>query len=120
MLDMSDAFDEDTCERATVTRPGPVTYVRRKPVRGRDEQFDILASIQPIKSQNQDEFMRLPEGDRDEAECVVYTTFRLQAGDLIEAGGERFRVLSRDNWRRLGGFSKAILGGMKPGEDCEP
>jgi len=114
MPSLAPAFNAITTKPATVTRPGAATYVDGYSVRAADQTFAIRASIQPLTSANQNEWMRLPEGVRNEAECFVYTRFALQSGDMIEASGARFRVLSLDKWAPLGGYTKAILGGMKP------
>lgn len=115
MLDMSDAFDDDTTFPATVTRPGAETYGSDGYVtRAASETFQITASIQPMGSAvKQSEFLRLPEGLRNEAECVIITEFPLQSDDVVDSEIGRFRVLSLDDWRPLGGYTRAILGGMK-------
>ncbi len=112
MPSLAAAFNAITTRAATVTRKGG-SYVDGYWIEGATQSFQIRASIQPIKSDNQNEWMRLPEGIRDEAEAVIYTTFAIRGGDEVEQGSERYRVLSLDKWGRLGGYTKAILGGMK-------
>ncbi len=114
MLDMSDAFDDDTTTSATVIRPGPEKYVDGYPVPGEPQRFRIAASIQPMGSAvKQNEWMRLPEGIRSEASCVITTPFLLQSGDVIHSRSGKFTVLSLDDWQPLGAHTRAILGGMK-------
>lgn len=114
MLDMSDAFDDDTTTVAFVIRPGAVTYVDGYPEQAGNDQFEITASIQPMGSAvKQSEWMRLPEGIRSEAECIITTSFALASGDMVVSPSGRFRVLSLDDWQALGGYTRAILGGMK-------
>ena len=114
MLDMSDAFDDDTSTPATVFRPGEVTYVEGYPERDDPRRFRIAASIQPMgNAVKQNEWMQLPEGIRNEASCVITTPFPLQSGDVVESSSGKFKVLSLDLWQPLGGYTRAILGGMK-------
>lgn len=114
MLDMSDAFDDDTTHPITVTRPGAVTYVEGYPQRAEPATFRTFGSVQPMgNAVKQNEWMRLPEGIRNEASCVVTTRFALQSGDILDSPSGKFTVLSLDDWQVLGGYTRAILGGMK-------
>lgn len=116
MLDMSDAFDDDTMHAATVTRPkaGQPKWIEGYAMKAKPDVFQITASVQPMgEGVRQQEYQRLPEGIRNEAECLVYTTFRLQSGDLLDCPVGKFKVLSLDDFQPLGGYTKAILGGMK-------
>ena len=115
MLDMSDAFDDDTTFGATITRPGAATIgADGYATQASSVTYSIMASIQPMGAAvKQSEYMRLPEGIRNEADCVIITEFALRSGDIVDSPVGRFKVLSLDDWRPLGGYTRAILGGMK-------
>lgn len=79
-----------------------------------DEEFEICASIQPIKPR---ELMLLPEGMRNEAAMVAYTTCRLytvrtsdsKRPDRLTYRGVEYQVHSVEDWYDLGGYYKCVI-----------
>lgn len=111
MLDMSDAFDDETSAEVVLERDGAVgKYVRGKWEADWPVTQTIVASVQPLSGK---EYRDLPEGIRNEAQAKAITTFPLRSGDRIIQDGVKYKVLSLDNWQSQAGYSRAILGALK-------
>lgn len=110
MLDVSDAFDSSTTAQVTHQRVTEGSYVDGYWVEGETIETTIQASVQPLSGL---EFQNLPEGIRNEARASVLTEFDLKSGDRIIDGEDRYKVLSVDNWQKLGGYSQAVLGALE-------
>lgn len=109
-LDVSAAFNSRLTTAATHERDVGGGYdADGYAVPGTTQTTAIRASIQPLSAK---EFDNMPEGLRDEAQAKVYTRFPLEPADRIIAG-ERYKVLSVDDWQPLGGYSRAILGALR-------
>lgn len=114
MLDMSDAFDSNTTDLVIHERDGEGAYLNGKWVPGAPVITpDVPASIQPMSLISREEFRDLPEGIRNEAKAIIWTPYDIKPDDRIIDGADRYRVLSGDNWQKLGGYSTAILGELK-------
>jgi|GEM_PF-1864829 len=112
MLDMSDAFDSDTTDVVTHERDAEGAYVNGKWVPGATTTTEIAASIQPMSLISREEFRDLPEGTRNEAKAIIWTSYPIKPDDRIIDGDDRYRVLSGDDWQKMGGYSSAILGAL--------
>lgn len=114
MLNVSDAFDADTCSTVTHEREQAGGYVDGYLVEGSIVTTTILASIQPVSLLSKPEFQDLPEGLRNEVSAVIWTQYPLLPDDKVVEDGVRYRVLPTDNWQKRGGYTHAMLGAMRP------
>lgn len=111
MLDLSDAFDDATTYTVTHERDGAGVYdANGYWTDGAAVTTQITASIQPLSAR---EFQNLPEGIRNEAQAKVISQFALRSGDRLIDGTDRYKVLSVDDWQKLGGYTRAILGALR-------
>lgn len=110
MLNLSAAFNANTTTSATHERETAGGYVDGYYVPGATTTATIKASIQPLSAK---EYQNLPEGIRNEASAKCITQFALQPGDRVIDGGDRYKVLSCDNWQKLGGYTRAVLGELR-------
>lgn len=110
MLDMSAAFGSDNSRIVTLRVPVG-RWERGKWVVMAPLDRGITASIQPLGGR---EFRNLPEGLRNEARAVIYTPEAIKSDNEIIDGAMHYRVLSLDDWQDRGGYTKAILGELRP------
>ena len=70
-----------------------------------EETIVVQASVQPLDNE---ELMRLPEGDRTEGGVSVFSVVRLQPRDQFKYNGISYEVQSIEDWFDLGGYFKSI------------
>lgn len=63
---------------------------------------DFVAIVIPVNPQ---ELLLLPEGERTKPTIKVFTAERLELGELLVVGGEKWRVTVADNWGEYGYFN---------------
>ncbi|WP_019997257.1 phage head completion protein [Aureimonas ureilytica] len=110
MLDVSKVINSVTGGTVSLIRKNGA-WVRGKWVAGPEVKKTIIASVQPLKGS---EVQNLPEGIRNEAQASIFTAERIAVNDEIEEGGQRYVVLSIDDWQRRGAYTKGILGLLRP------
>jgi hypothetical protein len=112
MPSLARAFNAITTMAVTHERSDPDagSYVNGKWVPAPPVSTTIKASIQPIAGK---EYDNLPSTIRNEAQAACLTRFALQSGDRIIDGAARYKVLHIDDWQKLGGYTRAILGALK-------
>lgn len=110
MLNLAAAFNRHTTTAVTHERDAEGAYVNGKWVPGATTTTTIRASIQPLSG---DEFANLPSGIRSEAKDKIITRHDLKSGDRIIDGNASHKVLHIDDWQKLGGYTRAILGALR-------
>jgi hypothetical protein len=112
MLNLAAAFNGHTTTLVTHERsdPNAGSYVNGKWVPAPPVSTTIRASVQPLAGK---EFDNLPSTIRNEARAKCITRTALKSGDRIIDGTTTYKVLSADDWQKLGGYTRAILGALR-------
>ena len=110
MLNLAAAFNGHTTTAVTHERDAEGAYVNGKWVPGATTTTSIRASVQPLSGK---EYDNLPSTIRNEAQAKCITRHAVQSGDRIIDGEDRYKVLSADDWQKLGGYTRAILGALR-------
>lgn len=110
MLNLAAAFNGHTTTSVTHERDAEGAYVNGKWVPGATTTTAIRASIQPLSGK---EFDNLPSTIRNEAQAKCITRHAVKSGDRIIDGATTYKVLSADDWQKLGGYTRAILGALR-------
>jgi hypothetical protein len=116
VTDMSDVIAELGGELVTVKRYAKVRYSKGIQVAGAIEEFEIIASVQPLTGRELD---RLPEGLRAREVRELYTVEKLftadtakesgQPPDDVELDGMLWEVQTLEDWNTLAGYFRAVV-----------
>ncbi|MCW7544906.1 head-tail adaptor protein [Aurantimonas litoralis] len=110
MLNLAPAFNALTTTAVSHERDEEGAYVNGKWVPGETVVTPIRASVQPLSGS---EYNNLPSTIRNEAQAKCITRHAVQSGDRIIDGATTYKVLSADDWQKLGGYTRAILGALR-------
>jgi hypothetical protein len=84
-----------SCE-ICMERPGPVEFVRGKPVVvGKSEKFTILGNIQPVSG---NDLLQMPEADRRSHHKYIYTRDRVEMNDIATINGKQWETQEIEEW----------------------
>ena len=110
MLNLAAAFNGHTTTNVTHERDAAGSHVNGKWVPGATTTTTIRASVQPLSGK---EYDNLPSTIRNEAQAKCITRHVVQSGDRIIDGATTYKILSADDWQKLGGYTRAILGALR-------